>query len=109
MSKSIRSFEKRLKQVSPVVMKTVKKAKKGIKTTVSLCKKSVRTELVEEPSIVAWDFVIKLVANLMLKASKESIRKGRLPKFKFITKHLATVASYFGFLPVVMVTLIYSI
>lgn len=87
------------------MLRTVKRAKKGIYTTVKLYKKTAKHDL-DEPAFMAWFFTLKLVASVSLKAIKHAIQKGRPPKFSFIKKHAMRAASYFAVLPVVLVALI---
>jgi len=97
-----------LKKLSPVVLRTVKKAKKGISTTVKLCKKTAKTAGDSEESfLMAWFWLIRLVASIVFKTGKKTIRKGRLPEFKFIKKHLKRAATYYTLFPALLVSFVY--
>lgn len=97
-----------MKKLSPVVLRTVKRAKKGISTTVKLCKKTAKTAGDSEESLfLAWFWIIRLVASIALKAGKQTIRKGRLPKFNFIKKHFTRAATYYTLFPALLVIFVY--
>lgn len=104
-SKTMQKLKKKLKKLSPMVLRTVKTAKKGIYTTVKFCKKTTKNDDIDEPFIIAWFFVIRLFASVTLKISKNMIRKGRLPKYSFLKKHFLRTASYFAALPLVLLVL----
>jgi hypothetical protein len=106
VGKSLKRLQKKIKKLSPVVLRTVKGAKKGIYTTVKLCKKTAKTTDIEESFFMVLFFMLKLVASVSLKAAKNMVSKGRLPKYNFIKKHTMRAAGYFTVLPVVLISLI---
>lgn len=101
---SLATVDKHLKKASPLVLRTVKRAKKGVQTTAKLCKK-VQGDL-EEPLVMAWYFVLRLFASIALKGGKQMIRKRRLPRFNFLKKHFSRAACYFTVLPALLLLLI---
>jgi hypothetical protein len=98
-------FKKRLKRLSPVVLKTVKKAKKGIYRTVKFAQKTAKGDI-EETTVKAWVVLLQMIANLAVKTVKQTIRKGRLPKVKFLQKQFQRAGGYFTVLPLILVLVI---
>ena len=108
--KVLKELKRNLKKLSPVVLNTVKKAKKGITTTVKLCKKTIKSGGdAEESLFMAWFWLIRLFASILLKAGKQMIRKRRLPKYNFLKKHFTRAAGYYTFLPALLLSFIYLI
>jgi hypothetical protein len=105
LSKTLKQLKKRLKKLSPVVLRTVRGARKGIYTTVKICKKTVKNEM-DEPVFMAWFFIIRLIASLTLKAGKNMIRKGRCPKLSFVWKHFKRAAGFFTLYPLALLLLV---
>lgn len=101
----MKKLKKRLKKLHPVVLRTVKGAKKGIYTTVKICKKTVKSEM-EEPIFMAYFFIIRLVASISLKAGKNMIRKGRIPKYSFVKKHFKRAAGFFTLYPLALLLIL---
>ena len=101
----MKQLKKRLKKLSPVVLRTVRGAKKGIYTTVKICKKTVKSDI-DEPVLMAWFFIIRMVASITLKAGKNMIRKGRCPKLSFVWKHFKRAAGFFTLYPLALLLLV---
>lgn len=89
-----------------MVFRTVKRAKKGIYTTVKLTKRAAKGSETEEQIFMAWFFMLKLVFSVALKTGKHMIRKGKMPKFNFVKKHMMRAAGYATLLPILLVAVI---
>jgi len=100
-SKTIKKLKKRIKKLSPVVLRTVRGAKRGIYTTVKICKNSVQNET-EERIQMALFFIIRLAASVILKAGKKMILKGRCPKFSCVWKHFKRVVGFLTLYPIAL-------
>lgn len=102
----VRKLKKKFKNVSPLLSRTVKGAKKGIYTTIKICKKTSKTDMIE-PLVYAQFFFIRLCGSIALKTGKNAVRKGRMPKFSFIQKHFTRAAGYLTIYPLLLLLLLH--
>jgi hypothetical protein len=102
----LKRLKKKFKKVSPLFSRTVKGAKKGIYTTIKICKKTSKTDMIE-PLVYAQLFFIRLFGSIALKTGKNAVRKGRMPKFSFIAKHFTRAAGYLTIYPLLLLIVLH--
>ena len=102
---TIQKLKKKLKKVSPLLIRTLKRAKKGIQTTIKICKKTAKSDVIE-PTITVWFFIIRFFGSITLKAGTNFLRNGRVPKISFIKKTSLRALGYLTLYPIFLLILL---